>query len=79
MLSAFLSKKETVEIFSKDLFEEKELEKDFIELIGESETKPFECVGSIAEVIFALNRIIANYDGELPYLLALYEEKYMRY
>lgn len=78
MLAAFLSKDEMVEIFSKDLFEEKELEKDFVKLIGEGDTKPFECVGSISEVIYALNRIISNYDGELPYLLKIYKERYMR-
>lgn len=78
MLATFLSKEEMVEIFSKDLFDEKELEKDFIELIGEGETKPFECVGSISEVIYALNKIISKYEGELPYLLNLYKEKYIR-
>ena len=78
MLAAFLPKNEMVEMFSKDLFEEVSLEKDFIELIGEGETKPFECVGSISEVVYALNRIISKYEGELPYLLNLYKEKYMR-
>ena len=78
MLAAFLPKNEMVEMFSKDLFEEVSLEKDFIELIGEGETKPFECVGSISEVVYALNRIISKYEGKLPYLLNLYKEKYMR-
>lgn len=78
MLAAFLSKQEMIEIFSKDLFEEKDLEQDFIELIGEAETKPFECVGSISEVIYALNRIVSKYEGELPYLLKLYSDKYIR-
>ena len=39
------------------------MEQDFIELIGEAETKPFECVGSISEVIYALNRI-EQYETE---------------
>lgn len=78
MLSAFLSKSEMVEMFGKDLLNQKELEKDFIELIGEGETKPFECVGSISEVNFALNKIIASYEGELPYLLNLYKNNYLK-
>lgn len=78
MLFAFLSKTEMVEMFSKDLLDEKDLEKDFIELIGEGETKPFECVGSISEVNYALNKILAKYEGELPYLLNLYKEKYIK-
>ena len=78
MLAAFLSKSEMVEMFGKDLLNEIELEKDFIELIGEGETKPFECVGSISEVNFALNKIISSYEGELPYLLKLYKEKFMK-
>lgn len=76
ILSLFLSEKEMVDIFGKNLFNEKSLEKDFIELIGEGETKPFECVGSISEVIYALNMIISNYDGKLPYLLDLYKKNY---
>ena len=78
MLAAFLSKQEMVEMFGSDLLNEVELEKDFIELIGEGETKPFECVGSISEVIFDVNKIIAKCDGELPYLLKLYKDKYQR-
>jgi hypothetical protein len=78
MLSAFLSKQDMVEMFGMDLLDNKELEKDFIDLIGMGETKPFECVGSINEVIYALNRIISNYEGELSYLLKLYSDKYQR-
>ena len=78
MLAAFLNKEEMVEMFGKDLLNEVELEKDFIELIGEGETKPFECVGSISEVVYAINKIISKYEGELPYLLNVYKEKYQR-
>ena len=78
MLSAFLSKQDMVEMFGMDLLDNKDLEKDFIDLIGMGETKPFECVGSINEVIYALNRIISNYEGELPCLLKLYSDKYQR-
>ena len=78
MLAAFLNKEEMVEMFGKDLLNDVELEKDFIELIGEGETKPFECVGSISEVVYAINKIISKYEGELPYLLNVYKEKYQR-
>lgn len=78
MLAAFLNIEEMVEMFGKDLLNEVELEKDFIELIGEGETKPFECVGSISEVVYAINKIISKYEGELPYLLNVYKEKYQR-
>ena len=78
MLAAFLNKEEMEEMFGKDLLNDVELEKDFIELIGEGETKPFECVGSISEVVYAINKIISKYEGELPYLLNVYKEKYQR-
>ena len=78
MLAAFLNKEEMEEMFGKDLLNDVELEKDFIELIGEGETKPFECVGSISEVVYAVNKIISKYEGELPYLLKVYKEKYQR-
>ena len=76
MLRAFLDRDEMIKMFGKDLLDDKSLEKDFIELIGKSDTKPFECVGSISEVIYAVNKIISNYDGELPYLLKLYKDNY---
>lgn len=77
MLAAFLDKKDMIKIFGSDLLDDVTLEKDFIELIGEGETKPFECVGSISEVIYALN-IINEKCVEKPYLLKLYDEKYKK-
>lgn len=76
MLSVFLDKEQLNNIFSEDLFEKRSLEKYFIELIGQGETKPFECVGSISEINFALSKIINKREGNLPYLLNLYKEKY---
>ena len=72
MLSAFLSKEEVVDIFGENLLDKKELENSFLELIGESETKPFECIGTIDEVKYALNRIKDN-DS---YLVKLYKDNY---
>lgn len=77
MLAAFLGNEEMIQIFGKDLLDDATLEKDFIELIGMSDTKPFECVGSISEVRFALNKILDKTEGELPYLLKLYKDKYV--
>ena len=74
MLRAFLTNEEMLNIFGKNLLDDKTLEKDFLELIGESETKPFECIGTIDEVKYALNRIISS--GDNSYLTNLYKEKY---
>lgn len=79
ILAAFLTKEEIVSIFSKDLLDDSNLEVSFKELIGVEKTKPFECVGSISEVIFALNKYIEKYDNnELPYLVKLYKDKYYK-
>jgi len=57
-LAAFLPKKEILNIFGKDLFEEKNLLPLFEELIGVKNFKPFECVGTQEEVREALDKII---------------------
>lgn len=73
ILRAFLSKEELINIFKENLLDKKELEKSFLELIGQSETKPFECIGTIDEVKYAMNRIIKDDNS---YLSNLYKEKY---
>jgi len=72
MLRAFLSKEEVINIFGTNLLDDTSLEKYFLELIGKSDTKPFECIGTIDEVKYALNKIL---DDE-SYLVKLYKENY---
>mgnify|MGYP003571276408 CR=1 FL=1 len=76
ILSPFLYKEKLVDIFGEDMFNKESLLKTFNELIGVGETKPFECVGTVSEVRYALNRVIDKIDEELPYLLKYYKEKY---
>jgi UDP-N-acetyl-alpha-D-muramoyl-L-alanyl-L-glutamate epimerase len=51
MLAAFLSKKEVLTIFGKNLFIQKSLLQTYKELLGVSKIKPFDCVGMPEEVI----------------------------
>lgn len=74
ILSPFVSKKDLIQIFGKDLFQDAQLLDIFKELTGLSETKPFECVGTIDEVNAALISTIQNYAGSLPYLLEYYKD-----
>ncbi len=79
ILSPYLYKDELVDIFGKDLFEDKELLKTFIELTGNGKTKPFECVGTFEEVNFAISMTISNLEKEnkeLPYLLRYYKDNF---
>jgi len=57
-LAAFLIKKEILDIFGKNLFEDKNLIPLFEELIGVRNFKPFECVGTPEEVKEALGKIL---------------------
>ena len=75
ILRAFLPLSEMIQIFGKNLLDDKNLETYFLELIGEKETKPFECVGTILEVLYAMNRIIKDDNS---YLSRLYKEKYYK-
>lgn len=79
ILSPYLYKEKLVNIFGCDLFEKSELLKTFIELTGNGETKPFECVGTYEEVNFAVSKTIRNIEEQnkqLPYLLKYYKDNY---
>lgn len=79
ILSPYLYKEKLVKIFGEDMFENKELLKTFLELTGNGETKPFDCVGTFEEVNFAISKTIGNLENkkeQLPYLLKYYKENY---
>ncbi|MBR1769867.1 MAG: UDP-N-acetylmuramoyl-L-alanine--D-glutamate ligase [Bacteroidales bacterium] len=75
ILSPFISVKELENIFGKNLFEDMSLLKEFKELTGESEVKPFECVGTVEEVNIALAlRIRSEKASEKEVLLKYWED-----
>lgn len=79
ILSPFLYKDKLINIFGKDLFKDEKLLKTFIDLTGNGKMKPFECVGSLEEVCFAITKTIQNLENkneDLPYLLKYYKENY---
>lgn len=79
ILSPFLYKDKLINIFGEDLFVKESLLSIFLELLGYSETKPFECVGTYSEVRFAVTLTIKNLlkdNKELPYLLKYYYDNY---
>ncbi|MGN0581032.1 MAG: hypothetical protein ACI4JE_09190 [Ruminococcus sp.] len=75
ILSPFVEHDELCAIFGKDMLNDENMLQYFIELIGRSEHKPFECVGSISEVNLAVSMTIRSYMNrgeELPFLLQKY-------
>ena len=79
ILSPYLYKEKLINIFGEDLFEKESLLKTFIELTGNSDNKPFDCVGTFEEVNFAISKTIENIEREsssLPYLLKYYKENF---
>ncbi len=77
ILSPFLYRDELVQIFGEDLYEKKDLLDTFIEILGYSKSKPFECVGTYEEARYAVSLLIDRMDRDnLPYLLRYYVEHY---
>lgn len=79
ILSPYLYKNKLVSIFGADMFENKDLLETFIELTGNGENKPFDCVGTYEEVNFAISKTIENIESRnetLPYLLQYYKNNY---
>ena len=79
ILSPFLYRDKLVNIFGEDLFEKESLLQTFIELTGNGEVKPFDCVGTFEEVNFAATKTITKLEEqneELPLLLKYYKDNY---
>lgn len=60
LLAVFLSKKELVRIFGKNLFEDPSLLTVYKELLGLVGTKPFECIGTPDECRYALYKAVQS-------------------
>ena len=74
ILSPFLTKQERIQIFGQDLYNREDLLDTFKEILGYSDTKPFECVGTYEEARYAVSLAIQN--KETGYLLDYYKEHY---
>lgn len=75
MLSAFLSKDEMQRIFGEILYDKAELIPHFEELLGLTEVKPFECVGTPEEMIVAMKMARdLNIYSETP-VMKMFSEK----
>jgi UDP-N-acetylmuramoylalanine--D-glutamate ligase len=73
MLYAYLSKEEMINIFGENLLDKESLLDDFKALCGSTESKPFECVGTIKEVRRAMT-IISHKDDSV--LSKYYKDNY---
>jgi hypothetical protein len=79
-LYPFIGRSETVKIFGKNLFDEAILAPLMAQLLGESVFKPFECVGTFAEVRVAFYLSLKrekSEGGDLPVLLGAFENEYL--
>lgn len=75
IMSYFVDEKTMIDVFGKNMLDDKEMLNYFLELLGKTENKPFECVGTVEEVSFVVNSLILKgYDK--PYLLNYYKNNY---
>lgn len=74
ILLPFISMENLIKIYGKNLLDDIKLEPYFCELTGISEVKPFECVGTVAEVLVCINYLINHTTEKLPLLIAKYKD-----
>lgn len=72
LLAAFLSKKEVLDIFGEDLFTKAELSTLFKELLGLENFKPFECVGTPAEMKEAMDLVYKKGEFNQDIIIQMY-------
>ncbi|MBP5189800.1 MAG: UDP-N-acetylmuramoyl-L-alanine--D-glutamate ligase [Bacteroidales bacterium] len=78
ILSPFIDPKRLNTIFGKNMLDDVSLKTEFKQLIGEAETKPFECVGTVSEVNDALSMAISKWYPEMDSRPALLKDYLMR-
>lgn len=74
MLSVYLSKKELLNIFGRNLFNDHNLAVTFQELLGLRKIKPFDCVGTSEEMRFALKMAYLRDEFKADHILAELEK-----
>lgn len=74
LLSAFISKQEVLNIFGKNLYEDKNLEKTFRQLLGIEDIKPFECVGTPDEVKVAFHYAYKKGEFQDDHSMKMFEK-----
>lgn len=78
ILSPFIEPEELCKIYGSNLLDDKELKVYFDELTGVSDVKPFECVGTVDEVISALCLAMEFYTPQsMPLLLKSFKEGHL--
>lgn len=75
LMSNFIDCEKMIEIFGENLLDKEDMLNYFLELLGKTKNKPFECVGTIDEVTYVVNNLI-NKSDNLPYLLKYYKDNY---
>lgn len=72
LLSAFIPKTQVVDIFGKNLFADEKLLDLYRELFGVKNFKPFECVGTPDEIIFAFEKAHASAEYSDDTVMKMY-------
>lgn len=76
ILAPFVEKEKLLAIFKKNLFEDRELEGLFKELLGFGDIKPFDCVGTFEEVRLAFHLISKQRQYKDDFIVNLFEREY---
>ncbi len=74
ILRPYITNDEVIDIFWEDLYEKKDLELLFRELLWISWIKPFECVWEVEEVICSMNNSLEKYD-KTPFILNIFKKE----
>lgn len=77
ILRPYIDNNDVITIFWEDLFENKELETLYRELLWITWIKPFECVWEAEEVIYSMYKSLEKYN-KLPYILEIFKKEVLK-
>lgn len=76
ILRPYITSDETIQIFWEELYDRKDLQVLFSEIVWISGIKPFECVWEIEEAQLWVYLSLSSLDNDLPYLLEYFKEHF---
>lgn len=72
-----ITDEQTIQIFGHELYQDPTLEPLFKELLGISGIKPFECVGTNEEMIFAMRKVVEHPALSVSPIMKLFQSEVM--
>ncbi len=76
ILSPYLEQSRLIEVFHSNMLDDESLTGIFEDLIGITDKKPFECVGTVSEIRYSLRQVLERDKDDAPLLVKKFKKHF---